>query len=226
MKLDKLLKRLKRDAMASPQKAGALGLMVLVALYFWSPLVLKSMKGKGKPGAKVASTIILGDDPVLVKAVVHPASNAVHWDKVRKVVAQDRLMSAAKYHANWQNPFQRLAIVEQAASTTEPTANKTEAKPVLPATPKLEPAAARQQLAGVLLSSVLMSPRDRAAVIQGIVYRVGDVLSLGGENGAPALELRVASIDEQGVDLVHEQQRFRLEQVKPKLSPGDYLRRD
>ena len=85
MKLDKLLKRLKRDAAASPQKAGALGLMVVVALYFWAPLVMKHLpKGKPKPGATAAGPVILGDDPVLVKAAVHPSTNSPHWTAFAK----------------------------------------------------------------------------------------------------------------------------------------------
>ena len=60
MKLDKLARQLRRDVAASPKKAVALGLMVLVALYFWAPMVWKWIapdQGKGK------STVSVSDVP-------------------------------------------------------------------------------------------------------------------------------------------------------------------
>lgn len=227
MKLDKLLKRLKRDAAASPQKAGALGLMVCVALYFWAPLVMKYLpKGKPKPGATAAGPLILGDDPVLVKAAVHPSSNSPHWDRIREVVAQDRLMLAVAHDASWQNPFSPLQRNDEPKAVSQP---KLEApKPDLEATPtrpKIEPEIVKQQLSTVALTSVLVGKRGVSAVIRGKLYRVGDVLSFGGDNGTPAVEFRITAIDEQGVDLKYDGNPYRLERTKPTLATGE-LQRD
>lgn len=225
MKLDKLLKRLKRDASASPQKAGALALMVAVALYFWAPLVMKNFKGKGKPGKGAATTqIILGDDPVLVKAAVHPANNSAHWDRIREVLAQDRLMQAAVHQVDWQNPFQPLDHeTSQAAPknrSEEPPTDSTQ----LPIKPVMEDNVAKQLLSGVTLSSVLVGKKP-SAIIQGKRYRVGDLLAFGDDNGAPKLEFRITAIDEKGVDLKYDGQSFRLERAKPTLTTGE-LQRD
>lgn len=224
MKLDKLLKRLKRDAAASPQKAGALGLMVLVALYFWAPLVLKNFKGKSKPGAPgAARQVILGDDPLLVKAAVHPASDSQHWDRIREVLAQDQLMQAAMYNATWENPFQPLQP-EEPADAKAPTAETTPDPKLLPATPKVEPELAKQHLNGVSLSSVIVGQRGTSAVIRGKLYRVGDVLAFGGDAGAPKIEFRIVAIDELGVDLKYDDQKFRLERARPALMTGELQR--
>jgi hypothetical protein len=227
VKLDKLLKRLKRDAAASPQKAGALGLMVVVALYFWAPLVMKHLpKGKPKPGATPAGPVILGDDPVLVKAAVHPSTNSPHWDRIREVVAQDRLMLAVAHDASWQNPFSPLQWDDEPNSKSQP---KPEAlKPeltTLPTSPKIDAEIAKQQLSTVALSSVLVGKRGVSAVIRGKLYRVGDILSFGGDNGTPAVEFRITAIDEQGVDLKYDEKPFRLERTKPTLATGE-LQRD
>ncbi|WP_254508908.1 hypothetical protein [Anatilimnocola floriformis] len=220
MKLDKLIKRLKKDAAASPQKAGALGLMLLVALYFWAPLVMKSIKGKGKPGSGPAAKVIRGDDPVLVKAAAHPATNTAHWDRIRDTLAQDRLMQAAVHNADWRNPFQPLAHAAATDTKIKPIEAKPEtqlsAKP-----PAVENELAEQLLSGVTLSSVLIGKKGPSAVIRGKLFRVGDVLLFGGDNGAPKVEFRITAIDEQGVDLKFEGQPFRIERTKPTLASGE-----
>lgn len=225
MKLDKLLKQLKRDAAKSPQKAGLLALMVVVALYFWAPLVMKRFPGNAKPGAgPTAGPVILRDDPLIVKMAVHPATNVAHWDRVRQTMANDRLLLAVAHDPSWKNPFGGLQTGDSPAKT-QPSEIKVEAKPLPPA-PKVEPEVAKQQLAGVSLTSLLMSKRGHAAVIRGKVYRVGDILELGGQNGDPATEMRITAIDDDGVDLELDGQRHRLERAKPKLSSGEDLQRD
>ena len=225
MKLDKLIKRLKKDALASPQKAGALGLMVLVALYFWAPLVMKNFKGKAKPGAAAGvKQVILGDDPVLVKAAVHPATNSAHWDRVREALAQDRLMQPAVHQVNWQNPFQPLV---QAEATTVAKTRPEETRPDSKTTPNVasvEGELANQLLSGVSLSSVMIGKRGTTAVIRGKLFRVGDLLSFGGDNGVPKVEFRITAIDERGVDLKFDGQPFRLERSKPTLTTGEMHR--
>ncbi len=226
MKLDKLLKRLKRDAAASPQKAGALGLMVLVALYFWAPLVMKFLpKGKAKPGAAAAVPVLLGDDPVLVKAVVHPATDSTHWDQVRDVVAKDQLMLATDAHPSWHNPFTPLQPDDEPKTKSQPTTEIPQPDlKTLSAAPAIDAEIAQQQLSTVSLSSVLVGKRSVSAVIRGKLYRVGDVLSFGGDNGAPAVEFRITAIDEQGVDLKYDNKPFRLERPKTTLATGELQR--
>jgi hypothetical protein len=176
--------------------------------------------------------VILTDDPIIAKAAPHPATNMAHWDRVRTSIASDQFMVAARHDATWQRPFARLhalktekPISKQFSEPTEPAANRN----LLPgaaqvAATKIEIDSAKAALNGVVLSSVLLSSRDRAAMIRGNVYHVGDVLELGGEAGAPAVELLICGIDADGVDLDFEGQRLRLERTKPKLSPGDHLR--
>ncbi|QDU28781.1 hypothetical protein ETAA8_38860 [Anatilimnocola aggregata] len=222
MKLDKLLKRLKRDLAASPQKAGALGLMMLVALYFWAPLVLKWGKGKAKSNSIAVSQVILTDDPVLAKAVPHPATDSGRWEHVRQAIATDQMMVPATHHVSWSNPFSRL----REPPKTENEVGSTE--PVLPHTPQVatpEPTVDKEHLAGVMISSILLGKRH-AVVIRGTVYRINDQLSLGGEDGKPALELRIVGIDESGIDLTHQGKTYRIERLRPKLSPGDHVRQE
>jgi hypothetical protein len=225
VKLDKLLKKLKRDISASPQKAAALGLMVLVALYFWSPLVLKfaGIGGKTKNKKTVASKVILTDDPILTKVAAHPAIDSARWDRARLSLTQDRLMLAAPHREEWKDPFHRLSIV---TNSTEPS-NSTE--PVSqPKGRAQEPAAldesAEEQITGITVSTLLVGKRESAAMIRGTVYRVGDTIHLDGEKGESQLELKVVGIDALGVNLECQGKSFRIERARPKLSPGNHVK--
>ena len=64
VKLHKLAKQARRDLLANPKKAAILGLMLLVALYFWGPLLWKWFApAGGKKGSKDQAGLILEDDP-------------------------------------------------------------------------------------------------------------------------------------------------------------------
>jgi hypothetical protein len=223
VKLDKLLKKLKRDITASPQKAAALGLMVLVALYFWAPLVLKFAGGKTKSKKVAASQVILTDDPILTKVAAHPAIDSTRWDRVRHSITQDRLMLAVAHRAEWRDPFQRLSI----ESKSEESKNETEAAPQPESraeSPVVDEAKAQELIAGITISTLLIGKRDSAALIRGTVYRVGDTIQLDDEKGERDLELRVVSIDPDGVVLEHRGKKFRIERPRPKVSPGDHVK--
>ena len=87
MKLDKLLKQAKRDLVASPKKAAVLGLMLLVAAYFWGPLLWKWMAPSGTASAKGDQTaLILTDDPVLPDAAKAKGgkAKAFRWDESQR----------------------------------------------------------------------------------------------------------------------------------------------
>jgi len=53
--LGKLTRQIKREALGSPKKAGALGLLCLVALYFWAPLVWGWVAPEDEPKAATAT---------------------------------------------------------------------------------------------------------------------------------------------------------------------------
>ncbi len=110
MNLEKLTKQLRRDVAANPKKAALLGLMVVVALYFWGPLVWKFASvagGKPRSNANLAS-LILTDDPADSPQQGKTRSGGkFRWDKVRQIIRQDPHMLPAVFDPNWVNPFGR-----------------------------------------------------------------------------------------------------------------------
>lgn len=223
MKLDKLVKKLKRDISASPQKAAALGLMVLVALYFWAPLVLKFSGGKSKTKKVAAKQLILTDDPIITTVAAHPATDAVRWDRVRQSMAHDQMMLAVAHRPEWRDPFHRLPIesnTNEPKDTAEPVSQPKQRADV----PPLDESATQEKLAGITISTLLIGKRESAAMIRGTVYRVGDTIVLGGEKGEENLELWVVSIDAAGVELEYGGKTFRIDRTRPKLAPGDHVK--
>jgi hypothetical protein len=221
VKLDKLLKKLKRDLAASPQKAAALGLMILVALYFWAPLIMK-FGGKAKTKKVAASQVILTDDPIVTKVAARSTIDSTQWDRVRQTLAQDQFMQAALLNPEWSNPFRRVSAAS-VESDLDP-AQETASQRPLPETPMVDDNQAQEKFAGIVVSGVLIGPRERAAFIRGTTYRVGDVLVIGGENGEPKLELLLTRIDEDGVDVNCEGRTLRLERPKKQLAPGSHVK--
>jgi hypothetical protein len=223
VKLDKLLKRLKRDLAASPQKAAALGLMVLVAAYFWAPLVMKWVGKPGKTTQAVVTPVNLPDSPVVVQSPSHPATDSARWNHVRLAMAQDQLMRPTPRQTSWTNPFNRLKskrMDEAELAQAEPTT-------VAPSAIQIaQPAIQKEHLAGITISSILITSRDAAVVVRGSVYRVNDMLPVHDTAEGQPLELRIVRIDAQGMDLEHETQTYRVDRVRPKLSPGDHVRDD
>lgn len=218
MKLDKLAKQLRRDATANPKKAALLGLMALVAMYFWAPLAWRWMvPAVGKKTSKAGKVaVILTDDPVESndKAKGRPV-NKFRWEKVRQLIERESRMASASYEASWVDPFaSRLAEPESEAESTPEAA-------VVSPPPEVKPSEA-----GLVLSSVVISPRRRLATINGELYQENDLVSASvKDNPMTAVEFRILRISSQGAQLEREGRIFTLELSKPTLAPGDEIER-
>ncbi len=221
MKLDKLVKQLRRDLLANRKKAAILGLMVLVALYFWAPLAWKWIAPTGKKTAKAdASSLILEDDPAEPKATKRSGSAATFkWEKVRDLMANDSRMASAAFNAAWRDPF-AVPITELPPVETTPTTTPgTETERAVATS---APAKSEAEQIGLKLASVAIGPRGRSAIISGETYREGETIRIkGNESGVPTAEFVVVRIDRQGVEIERAGRTLRLEFEKSKLAHGD-----
>jgi hypothetical protein len=225
VKLDKLVSQARRDLLANPKKAAVLGLMVLVALYFWAPLVGKWLFPEG--GKKAATTgdvaLILEDDPIEPTAKSKAGKGkAFRWEKIRQLIAGDRLMRPAVLEASWRDPFLKPAsqlpqeIAPDGALTPEVTAAHT----------ALATADVSSSAAGLTLSAVAIGPKRRSATINGDTYREGATIKLGGNDPKSSLlEFRVKRIERQRVELETAGKTFWIEFQQPKLAEGDEIER-
>jgi hypothetical protein len=216
VKLDKLVRQLRRDITASPKKAAALGLMVLVALYFWAPMVWGWM-APGKGGASStasAGDVILEDDPVDPAAQARKQRQVFHWERVRRKVLADPRMTPARYDLAWNDPFRGLA-----ATTTNPQSvagSQAEAAMSLGGDPA--------QL-GLSLTSVAIGRVRRSATISGESYREGEMVPAGGPQGSAGrgIEFRLVHVGFHEVKLERGGRTYTLELSRPRLAAGDEL---
>jgi hypothetical protein len=213
VKLDKLARQIRRDIMASPKKAAALGLMLLVALYFWAPMVWGWIGKGGKTKVAAGSGVILEDDPIDPVAKANKAKLVFAWEKVRKQMAADPRMTPAMFDKNWTNPFRNL---EQ--QRTQAVASITQAAPRDPS--ELDPARA-----GLTLTGVVIGTRQRWATIGGENYLEGDLVRPLNADGEPSkdVEFLLARVDSYEVELERNGKRYRLVLAKPGLAPGDKI---
>lgn len=172
MELSKWIKRLRREATANPKKAAILGLLLAVALYFWAPL-LRSWVGENGPAERgVAVTPPSSSDSSIPLNVPEtttskPAQEAAvyTWEEWDKWITQDPRTKAVKDLPVHRDPFQPIRkVVQEKAPTT---------KHIEPTRIAITPASFSMQL-----SSTVVGPSPRLAVINGKVYREGEVISL------------------------------------------------
>ena len=221
MNLDKLTKQFRRDMAANPKKAALLGLMVVVALYFWGPLAWKFLaaaQSKQRSTADMAS-LILTDDPV---DVAQPGkggrgTSKFRWDKVRQLIRQDARMVSATFDTDWIDPFGKGSSDMREVVVETP-----------PEDPAIAAAAAAASLAiepkdlGIVLGAVMIGPRTRVATINGESCREGDKISITPKGDQTStIEFRLHRIMRQSVQLEINGRIFTLELTPPKLGNGD-----
>jgi hypothetical protein len=209
VKLERLVKQLQRDAKANPKKAALLGLMVLVALYFWAPLVwqwIGPAEGGQRPSAPVA--LILTDDPAEPGQRLARSQTAFRWDKVQQRISSDPLMASAVWDAAWTDPFaSRTAAAGTAAATAE--------------APGADGRSAEE--AGLILTSVLIGGQRRTATINGRTYTEGELVG-GGAGARPmSTPFRITRVEHGMVEMERDGATYRLEMRPAQLAAGDQI---
>jgi hypothetical protein len=220
--LEKLTKQLRRDMAANPKKAAALGLMVLVALYFWGPLVWKAFSDSGSKRNNKANmtALILTDDPdESAHQSKGPSGGKFRWEKIRQLIRQDERMASATFDVSWIDPFGKPAAKVEPEAVVETPLVETEASAVAAALAKIEPSDL-----GITLGGVMVGPRSRLATINGETCREGDVIAVADKvEKSASHEFRVLKITRQGVQLESSGRIFTLELRQPKLGQGDEI---
>lgn len=173
MELSKWIRRLRREATANPKKAAALGLLLVIALYFWTPLV-RNWIGKNEPSETPVAVTPANrpetSSPLSAQETTasQPAPEAAvyTWEQWDKWITQDPRTKALKDLPIQRDPFQPVPKVVQVKEKTPP-------KVATPTRIVVTPASLNMQL-----SSTVVGPSPRLAVINGKVYREGDVISV------------------------------------------------
>jgi hypothetical protein len=221
MSRNKLLRQLRREATANPKKAAILGVLVLVALYFWGPLVwgwVVSEEGSVEPPSSDAEQSQLDRlvaDADLTRARLHDTGSTpprtpqneeekacpYPWTQLDAWMKEDPMTTPAEDVATWRDPF---ATVVSAEEMREREAAPAEAAQVTSETLEVE------------LTGTLIGPRRRVAMIGGKAYREGQTLAID-QSGRP-VELRLVEVHPRRIVLEYEGNR--LELAIPERSTG------
>jgi hypothetical protein len=218
--LEKLAKQLRRDTAANPKKAAALGLMVLVALYFWGPLVAKWVAASGNKRTSKVNTaaLILTDDPAEpTQSSRGRAGGKFRWEKVRQLIRQDPQMISAAFDVGWIDPF--------GAPTAGQSQQFAEALPPSGADDAASAEVDPSEL-GIVLGGVLIGPRSRVATINGEACHEGEVLAITDKyDKAVTHRVRVVRIRKSGVVLEVGGRTITVALAPTKLAHGDEIER-
>jgi hypothetical protein len=218
--LEKLAKQLRRDMSANPKKAAALGLMVLVALYFWGPLVAKwAAASRGQRMNKVnTAALILTDDPAeLTHTSRGRTSGKFRWEKVRQLIRQDPQMVSATFDVSWIDPF-GAPTADQSQQVAE-TLSLAAVDDV--ATAEVEPSEL-----GIVLGGIMIGPRNRVATINGEACHEGELLAIKDKNDkAVTHRFRVVRIRKSEVVLEEGGRTITVALAQTKLAHGDEIER-
>ena len=189
--------------------------MVLVALYFWVPMVWGWIAPETNARKQVvdASEVILEDDPVDPATIAKKTGKVFAWEKVRRKVAADPRMTPALYEVAWSDPFP--LVHDDAIAGPAQTALAQASTPVDPAA------------LGMKLTSVAIGAKSRSAIINGEKYREGESIPAEGSDSqtASGVAFRVTHIGFREVELEYQGRTYTLELSRPRLAPGDELNR-
>jgi hypothetical protein len=169
VRLDKLAKRLRREAVAYPKKAAVLGLLVLVALYYWGPLVWRRAsrgRSSGKPPASEANADLQPEawaDTASAQPQTPPPHKACSypWTQLDEWMRQDLSTTPAEHPGDWRDPFAVASAGAGGAGSEEKR----------PDPPQLTP-----ESLGIELSGTLIGASRRVALVGGRAYSEGQTI--------------------------------------------------
>jgi hypothetical protein len=169
----KLIRRLRREAKANPAKAAALAIVVLVAIWFWAPLVVHWCSPAAAPAEEIAAAGPAVQPSVDGASRIAPAdapiAPAVPWQQLVRAIEQDPRMRPSRRLGEWRNPFGPSAAALAAELAAAKGSQQKKIKRAPP--PELLPADA-----GLVLNSTLVGNGRRMALIGGEPYWEGDAV--------------------------------------------------
>lgn len=208
MTFEQLAKRLRREVVANPKKGAFLGLMTVVALWFWAPLVAGWFANKDsgttiKAAETDAATMAGFINQLKPSTPVAPASSPESpWHVLAEWMDRDSLKQAAQPDPRARDPFQ--IIVREVPKLRQPAKQEQLRKTVTP------------EALGLTLTGTVVGPGRRVAMINGKSYRQGDDVKLGAKNESTTFKL--SQVESDRVVLEQTGRRFEIKLRTPVLS--------
>jgi len=206
---NRIARQLRREAVANPKKAGFLGLLAVVALWFWAPLVAgwfadedaaAVAKDKAPPKAAAALKPPAAIGEPAPAATQRPQEVQYSWQQLVQWMDNDPRTLPPEAIAGQRDPF--------ASVGPRPVVEKVETE-----SDKIALADATPETLGMVLSSTIVGPERRVAMINGRPYAEGKIVQLV-KDGQP-IEFKLAEVHLRSVLLEHNGERFELKAADP-----------
>jgi hypothetical protein len=221
MNLSAFLNALKSEAKRSPKKAAVLGLLLIVAGYFWGPLVLKWFSGSDEaaPEAAVETIALASTAPAAAAPSPAPAPAGLgplaDWRILSRQFEVERRARAARLAV-------KGALFGPISSGEPPLDSKDEA-------PQDEEGMAAATTTptelGLTLEGTLLLPDGAVAVIDGCRYRVGDFVSASTAQGRAESEFKLIEVRRGAAVLLRGADRHELTVAASSLAAGERVER-
>ncbi len=193
-----LVRKLRREVAVNPVKAAVLGVVVLIALWFWAPLVARWYSSNGpsdetaaaatsEPNSAARSPVVVANlqssskpNPVKSDRAAEASSN---WRSVVQAAAADPRTRPNRRIAHLRDPF-GLSASELAAVQA-----RKQKKANVAVVPELNPTEA-----GLVLNSTLIGSGKPIALISGEPYSEGDMVRAKGDSTFTVVEILARQI--------------------------------
>jgi hypothetical protein len=202
--IEQLQQRLRREATKNPKQAAVLGLLLVVALWFWAPLVwswLPKDQQASAPQSEQPTTVASQpkDDKPAEAEPAEAATVGPTWETLAAWMKQDPLMAPATRLVGDRNPFANAEPVEVVEIVEPP--RREERKEWTP------------DAMGLVLTSTIVGPRKRAALISGRAYTQGEKIVRQVEDARVVFEL--VEVYPRRIVLARDHARYELKLAEP-----------
>jgi hypothetical protein len=213
--MNKLVRQLRRELTNNPKKSALLGGGLLLAIYFWAPLVYGWIAKPGSPrpqkAANESSEVVVSSRSASGGAPVETLLPA-DWRELARRVEEDPLRNLAGLATPQRDPF-----AWRAGPAIQPAAQGE-----FGATPGGQTAAPRISTGlNLKLEAILIGGRNRTAIINGGMYREQE--PIGPPDAAAGERPRVLEIHADHVKIGWGDETLRLELERAALAPGDRI---
>lgn len=217
MSIQSLKKQFQKELKTNPKKAVVLGLLALVAVYFWAPLAIKMVGGK-KSSKKAFTTA--QSESLSAESSASTGTNSTHkidetlqqmtaapafgWDQILNWIQKDPLTVSCPEIKNQHDPFKRVEKIIEIPTPESPVANQT---PGTEQTPEVVRDLSPEAL-GMKLTSTIVGSEKSVAMIDDRAYALGQrVIAY---DGATPLPFRLVAIRPEMVILERDEQQYAL----------------
>jgi hypothetical protein len=215
--VSKLLRQLRREAKRNPKKAGILGLLALVAVWFWAPLLMDWFRADGQKAVAAshddrADSRAARGQPAPGGGPQQPSNKvaALSWQELIRLQDQNPRAQPSRLPETGRDPFVTpssqlfppLPMVPKEEPEKEP-----KEKPDV-TVPDLTP----QEL-GLSLSSTIVGPRGGLAMVNGNAYKPSEIIVV--QHNSQRVEFQLTEIHPRRIVLIRNGKSYSLEIPRP-----------